>query len=158
MGGGSLSVETALTCAEVIREQIEELKTVDIHVMTCLLSVKTDILWDRICERVAREPRRKNYNEHERSWMETVLDFYGTQDWDVIVDNTDKSIKDVASDLLSSISAHVQKVSWPPAGAPIGLTASGPRRLHKLADSVQRGDYAHVDLHVACSNEGRVAH
>lgn len=87
---------------EVVRTSIEELKTVGIQVITVYLRTESDLLWERIQERLEREPERRKYKEDSRDWMNTTVRFYEARAWDLIVDNN-STIADLRTDLLARI-------------------------------------------------------
>jgi thymidylate kinase len=77
---------------DCIQTQLDELVAyADIHVHTVLLEVEPDIHWERITQRLEREPERARYNESSLDWMMFVRRIYddlkrdGT--WDMLVQN-----------------------------------------------------------------------
>jgi predicted ATPase len=89
---------------DLIAAQIQELKAVDIHVLSCLVSVDEPVLWARIQKRLEREPNRSLYNEDKREWMETVLSFYnGRDDWDLVIDNTSSTVAESCQRVLAML-------------------------------------------------------
>jgi len=98
---------------ELIAAQIQELKAVDIHVLSCLVSVEEPVLWSRIQKRLQREPNRSLYNEDKREWMESVLSFYnGRDDWDLIIDNTSSTVAESCHKVLKMLKdlTHLESV------------------------------------------------
>lgn len=51
-----------------------------------LVPSSTDFLWDRISERLVREPYRERYNEGSRQWLETVNSRYNSRMKDLVKD------------------------------------------------------------------------
>ena len=98
---------------DLIAAQIQELKAVDIHVLSCLVSVEEPVLWSRIQKRLEREPNRSLYNEDKREWMETVLSFYnGRDDWDLVIDNTSSTVAESCERVLAMLKdlTHLESV------------------------------------------------
>ena len=93
----------------VIKEQIKELVTKNIHVYTVLITVDKELLWSRITERLAREPFREKYREHDRSWMEQTYDWYSKHDWDFVVENGKWSISKTQNSLLRSLQSYAKE-------------------------------------------------
>ena len=74
----------------MIQSTIEELKNnADIHVYTVCLKVSNHkTLWDRICDRLKREPSRLQFNESSREWMMHIYDEYEKfPHWDFVMTN-----------------------------------------------------------------------
>eukprot|EP00792_Barthelona_sp_PAP020_P006657 TRINITY_DN3052_c0_g1_i1.p1 TRINITY_DN3052_c0_g1~~TRINITY_DN3052_c0_g1_i1.p1 ORF type:complete len:213 (-),score=44.64 TRINITY_DN3052_c0_g1_i1:53-691(-) len=88
----------------VIDMQIAELKEkCNINIVTVNLKCDRNTLWERISHRVIKEPHRKQYNEHLRSWMETTCDFYDSHEWDIVLNNTNTSVDKTANDLTDEV-------------------------------------------------------
>ncbi|EFA83406.1 hypothetical protein PPL_03552 [Heterostelium album PN500] len=74
----------------LISSQIEELRSyAQIDIKTVYLQVDDDKLWQRIEDRLKREPERKNYGEDKRAWMEDSVRFYNQSKWDLTINNDD---------------------------------------------------------------------
>ncbi|KAL0221768.1 hypothetical protein RCL1_001622 [Eukaryota sp. TZLM3-RCL] len=91
--------------SSMLKSMVEELEhNAGIKIVTVYLKVDPNILWSRIQSRLAREPSRQLYNEHKYSWMQTVLEFYGSRQWDYVVSNNNDlrqcllEVKDVLQD------------------------------------------------------------
>lgn len=83
----------------IIKHQIEELRQNNIFVYTVLIKVDKELLWDRICKRLIREPGRAKYKEDSRDWMERTYAFYETHQWDFVINN-DKSLPETMDALI----------------------------------------------------------
>jgi thymidylate kinase len=69
----------------LIREHICEVKAAaNIEIHTLLVNVEKEVLWNRIQQRLLREPERAKYNEGNREWMERTVKFYQTFEWDMV--------------------------------------------------------------------------
>ncbi|EGC38945.1 hypothetical protein DICPUDRAFT_27799, partial [Dictyostelium purpureum] len=76
----------------IISEQIKELKKyTNIDIKTIYLKVDKNTLWNRIQERLEREPERKKYNEDNYQWMNDTVNFYESRNWDYVIDNSSLS-------------------------------------------------------------------
>lgn len=62
------------------------------------------MLWQRIQDRLAREPEREQYNEADKVWMERTLEFYDHRQWDYSIENNDTEIRTVMLKLLHVLS------------------------------------------------------
>ena len=51
------------------------------------VDVTEDLLWQRIQERLQREPERKRLNEHKVDWMRHTQKWYKGFQWDLTVKN-----------------------------------------------------------------------
>eukprot|EP01104_Vermistella_antarctica_P017596 TRINITY_DN624_c4_g1_i1.p1 TRINITY_DN624_c4_g1~~TRINITY_DN624_c4_g1_i1.p1 ORF type:complete len:264 (+),score=76.17 TRINITY_DN624_c4_g1_i1:64-792(+) len=93
----------------LIQEQLKDLKKLaGIEIYTVYLKVEGDLLWNRISDRLSREPHRKNYNEDSRKWMQTTVDFYESKIgklWDFVLENNDISIADLMTLLVQMLSS-----------------------------------------------------
>lgn len=79
---------------DCIQTQLEELRIcADIRIVSVMLSVEPEVHWQRIQQRLSREPARERYNESSQDWMWTVRERYAQlQDagaWDAVVDNSE---------------------------------------------------------------------
>jgi len=94
----------------LIRQQIEDLKNqADIHICTVSLKVDKELLWQRIQDRLKREPERVKYNEHSRDWMEVTNNWYSTYNWDFSIDNNEHTINELAKALLAHLGSRVRR-------------------------------------------------
>jgi thymidylate kinase len=93
----------------VIKEQLLELKSKNIHVFTVLIHTEKELLWSRINERLRQEPHRVKYNEHSREWMEKTYDWYVQHEWDFTVDNGDWTIASTQGLLMDSLLVHAKE-------------------------------------------------
>ena len=91
----------------VIRASIEELAGCDIRIVTVHLETEPEVLWERINARLEVEPERKLYREDDRSWMDTTVAFYESREWDLCLDNTDKTVSELRIQLLDQIQTIV---------------------------------------------------
>ena len=81
-----------------IKKELQEKK--DITIFTIHLAVERELLWDRITDRLKREPNRKEWNEDSRDWMENVQDRYNSyEDWDFTVKNNRGTMEEIVSQL-----------------------------------------------------------
>ncbi|KAJ4459984.1 hypothetical protein PAPYR_4062 [Paratrimastix pyriformis] len=87
----------------ILDQQIQQLHSHGIHVVTVYIKVQTDLLWHRILDRLQREPHRLKYHEDSREWMERCLRFYDSHHWDFIVANDERSIADTQLDVVSQL-------------------------------------------------------
>lgn len=95
---------------EVIREQLREVQEhADILIFTVYLQVQRETLWQRIQDRLKREPSRVRYNEDKREWMESTLDFYDHFKWDMTVPNTHVTIPELLDSVVSTLSARSER-------------------------------------------------
>jgi thymidylate kinase len=85
---------------ECIDEMLNELADADRFVTTVYLEVSNDVLWNRISERLYREPDRVKYNEDKVDWMRAVLYKYSKVQWDYYI-NADDDIEIVFDSLLN---------------------------------------------------------
>lgn len=117
-----------------IREQFRELACLaDIHIYSVCIRVERELLWDRIQQRLAREPGRLKFNEGSREWMEKTLavraaplageigdqfklvpshesltnQFYETMRWDFQIENDVYTISELAHKLLQQLCGDV---------------------------------------------------
>lgn len=98
-----LYAEWGLLLKPIINQNIIDLKRVGIKIVNIYVKVEKEVLWNRICERLKREPGRKDYNENSRDHMTKVLDFYQSHDdlWNYEVDNTNENIDRTVAEVLS---------------------------------------------------------
>jgi len=88
-----------------ITSQIEDLKTeANTFVYTVSLQVEPELLWSRITSRLQREPERAAYREGSREWMEATNGWYGSRNWDFVLENNDKSVQDLMDALVTCVS------------------------------------------------------
>eukprot|EP01133_Synstelium_polycarpum_P014491 gene14491-17100_t len=90
----------------IIRAQIAELRELaNIDIKTVYLQLDEQVLWQRIQDRLAREPERRKYDEHNPQWLKDALSFYDhPQRWDLTIDNSQSSSPSTRlSHILSSI-------------------------------------------------------
>ena len=88
----------------IIREQIKEIRDqAGIEVVTVHVDVPEDLLWQRIQERLQREPERKRLNEHKMDWMRHTQEWYKGFHWDLTVDNGRRCVHDVMIEVLASL-------------------------------------------------------
>lgn len=75
----------------VIDQQVEDLKTVGIQIITVFLRVDKKTLWARITERLKVEPHRKLYNEDDKHWLNHVFSEYEklSSCWDQEISNNE---------------------------------------------------------------------
>lgn len=92
----------------IIKEQIKELTTKNIHIYTVLLTVDKELLWARIQERLQREPFREKYHENDRSWMEKTYDWYQNHEWDFIIENGKCSISSTQISLIKLLMTYAK--------------------------------------------------
>ena len=92
----------------VIKQQIKELVTKNIYVYTVLLTVEKELLWNRITDRLTREPFREKYHENDRAWMEKTYDWYSKHEWDFSVENGKWSISLTQVSLMKSLQIYAQ--------------------------------------------------
>ncbi|KAL4102424.1 hypothetical protein PRIC1_006169 [Phytophthora ramorum] len=84
----------------VIREQMREVqKFAGVQFYTVHVQVERELLWSRICARLALEPERLRLNEHKREWMEQTLAFYESFQWDLTVANDERSVATIADNI-----------------------------------------------------------
>jgi len=98
----------------IIDEQLRELASgADIHVYTVYLRVEPNLLWQRISERLKREPARAKYNEDSKEWMETALRFYedAGRHWNFTIDNNDNTLKELLPFVLRTLQTNVESFS-----------------------------------------------
>ena len=95
----------------LISAQIAELRECDIFIYSIYVEVGKEVLWERICRRLEREPHRKKYNEESRAWMEKTVEFYEERKrlWDFTLSNDEEGIGKLASTLLSTLSHSVDQ-------------------------------------------------
>ena len=77
------------------------------------MQVDRHVLWERIQERLAREPERVKYNEGSFEWMEKTQDFYEHFDWDMTVENNHNSLGEVTASLLETLEERVPDFDSP---------------------------------------------
>ena len=87
----------------VIRGMIDDLREIGIVITTVQVNVERELLWTRIQDRLAREPIRRAFDEHQRDWMDKVCDFYDQQHWDLRVDNSGCSLQQLADGLIQKL-------------------------------------------------------
>lgn len=88
----------------LIRACIEEVREVfNIHIVSVHIRTERELLWDRIQERLKREPRRAAFREDSKQWMDDVLAFYDSMQWDFTVSNNEVEIESLRRELLNSI-------------------------------------------------------
>lgn len=76
-----------LLLRSIIDESKKELAESGIYIKTIYIQVGDDILWDRISQRLEREPHRKKYNEDSHDWMKKTVGFYEGHSWDAVIKN-----------------------------------------------------------------------
>lgn len=81
-----------MSLRECISTQLQELQEhADIRVVTVMLQVEPETHWQRISERLEREPERMRYNESSKDWMLTVRQRYeqlsSADTWTMTVQN-----------------------------------------------------------------------
>ena len=88
----------------LIRACIEEVREVfNIHIVSVHLRTEPTLLWERIQARLLREPSRKAYREDSMKWMNDVLTFYDSMQWDFTVENDNVDISELREELTASI-------------------------------------------------------
>ena len=92
----------------VIKEQIKELTTKNIHIYTVLITVDKELLWQRILERLEREPFRSKYREDDRSWMEQTYDWYSHHEWDFSIENGKWNIAATLTSLIECLRRYAK--------------------------------------------------
>ncbi|KAG7402225.1 hypothetical protein PHYBOEH_003484 [Phytophthora boehmeriae] len=84
----------------VIREQMREVQDfAGVQFYTVHVQVERELLWRRIVARLELEPERLRLNEHKREWMEETLAFYESFQWDLTVDNDERSVATIAENI-----------------------------------------------------------
>ena len=83
----------------VVDNCIKEMSSIGVCIHTVYMKVCEDVLWDRICERLEREPERRRYNEHNKEWLQRTLRWYEKNKWDHTINNNDECIEDVLAQL-----------------------------------------------------------
>ena len=84
----------------LVQEMLSTLRKSQIYVHTANLRVDKDILWNRIEQRLDKEPQRRKFNEHNREWMDKAVSFYDRRRWDIELENNRVDITNVANTLL----------------------------------------------------------
>jgi thymidylate kinase len=93
----------------LIRQSLVDLaESANIHVVTININVAEACLWDRIQQRLEREPEREKYNEHKRAWMEETNNWYKSRKWDLTIDNSSGSVDETLERLLHILAEGVQ--------------------------------------------------
>jgi thymidylate kinase len=81
----------------VIREQMREVQRfANVQFYNVHVRVERSLLWQRIVERLQREPERIRYNEHKQEWMDKTLEFYDRFAWDLTVPNDEHGVATIA--------------------------------------------------------------
>lgn len=62
----------------MITELLMDLLASNIEIITVYIRLPTDVLWQRITERLKTEPERIKYKEDSFEWMKQVVNFYET--------------------------------------------------------------------------------
>lgn len=87
----------------VIREQMREVQRfANVQFYNVHVRVERSLLWQRIKERLMREPERMRYNEHKQEWMDKTLEFYDSFPWDLTVRNDEHGVATIA-DRISTL-------------------------------------------------------
>lgn len=82
----------------VIREQMREVQRfANVQFYNVHVRVERSLLWQRIVERLQREPERIRYNEHKEEWMDKTLAFYDRFAWDLTVPNDELGVATIAA-------------------------------------------------------------
>jgi thymidylate kinase len=96
----------------LIRSHMDEVReAADIHIYTVHIDVPRELLWQRISERLAREPERLKYNEGKEEWMDAVLGFYSGMTWDLSVTNAAITIPELMHECLRSLFAEFEPLN-----------------------------------------------
>ncbi len=88
---------------EPIKHSIIELKARDVHIRTIYLRLPFETSFCRCQKRLKNEPFRRSYGESDIDLALFVFNFYeiGMNTlWDYTIDTTEKSIKELATDVL----------------------------------------------------------
>lgn len=87
--------------APIINKQMEEVKNeAGIEIVTVHIKVDDEVLWERIQQRLVREPERALLKEDRREWMEQVKKFYNNFPWDIEIDNTEEDLSGTFTNLM----------------------------------------------------------
>lgn len=95
----------------LIQAQIKQLhELAGIHIITVYVKVDDEVLWERIGERLKREPAREKFNESSREWMDKTVSFYNNNSnlWDHVVENN-SSIDELIDKVISNLSVEQPK-------------------------------------------------
>jgi len=106
----------------LIQQCIVDLEAVNIHIITVYIKVDRTILWQRINDRLKREPSRKKYKEDSREWMETTVGFYEGRQWDVTLDNNSTTLMELMHFLIGKVRGKYS--TFPPYPLIVGETNS----------------------------------
>lgn len=79
----------------IIDDMINELKQYNIHIITIHIKTNREINWERILERIKKEPERMLFNECDYFKFNDVYDRYNKFKWDITVENDEKTINNV---------------------------------------------------------------
>lgn len=104
--------------APLISAQIQELREAGVEIYTVHIKCDTEVLWDRVKQRLVLEPERAMYKEDSTDWLNEVKAFYDLfPGWDFTVENNSNDrdcFKDLCShivSLVSSRSPHMREIS-----------------------------------------------
>ena len=75
--------------ASIVAAGIAELQEIGIHIRIVYVRAPEEQLWERVQARLKRCPERAKYNEGDREWLQTCMDFYERGQWAHTVENTD---------------------------------------------------------------------
>lgn len=87
----------------LIRAMTDELAQKNIILETVCVTVKKEILWERIQRRLEREPFRAKYNEGSYEWMEQTWDFFDKFPWDYVIDNSAEIQGELGDHLINKL-------------------------------------------------------
>ncbi len=118
----------------LIQAQLKQLhQLAGITIITVYVKVDEAILWERIQERLKREPYREKFNESSQKWMQQTVDFYenNAQLWNFTAEN-DSSIRTLIDKVVKQLSdeeprfgrlAHSISPEIAPPSSPGGIEA-----------------------------------
>jgi thymidylate kinase len=90
----------------IIDKIFRDFKEKGIHLYTICLVGKPEKIWNRVNERLKKEPERLKYTEDDRKWFNKQVGSYSNFKWDYIVENNGtieectKNIKKIVDNIL----------------------------------------------------------
>jgi len=87
----------------LVNAGVRELRDAGINIVTLNITCREDVLWNRVTERLAREPAREKLNEGSLEHLRMAMTFYDEHPWDHQVDNTDGGALERVLELLRKL-------------------------------------------------------
>lgn len=79
----------------IIHDMINELKSYDVQLITLHLNTEMDVNWNRIMNRIEKEPKRRIFNEDNYDRFVLLYTKFNQFKWDIAVNNDEHAIDNI---------------------------------------------------------------